>query len=124
MVRPTAGCVVVPRVMEAGGGGGRMMLMEMVLLPLWPRASVAVTVNVVVPPAPGVPLITPVVALRLSPGGRVPEGIENVYGGVPPEAVTVCENADSTEPLKLPLVMATGVAALAMLIVKLFRAEA
>ena len=123
-INPTAGWVVELTLIAGVSGSGSRMVMEMVLLPNAPRESVAVTVNVLVPPAPGVPLMTPVVAFRLNPDGSVPEGMVNVYGGVPPAAVTVCENADSTTPVKLPFVIVTGVEVLAMLIVRLFRATA
>ena len=40
------------------------------------------------PAVVGVPVIAPVVAFRLKPGGRVPLLIENVYGEMPPVAVS------------------------------------
>src|SRR5262245_38766261 len=47
----------------------------------------ACTVKVHVPAAPvGVPAITPGPAVSVSPGGRVPLAIDQVYGGVPPVA--------------------------------------
>jgi hypothetical protein len=48
--------------------------------------SVMVAVKLKVPFAVGVPEITPVLAARLSPAGRLPEVIDQVYGVVPPVA--------------------------------------
>ena len=39
----------------------------------------------------GVPVIAPVLPFRLSPGGRAPTAILQVYGNVPPVAVRVAE---------------------------------
>jgi hypothetical protein len=49
--------------------------------------SFTVTFAVLVPAAVGVPLITPVLALIVSPAGR--PVADHVYGVVPPEASTV-----------------------------------
>jgi hypothetical protein len=43
------------------------------------------------PLAVGVPEIMPVVAERLSPAGRLPEPVDQLYGAVPPVAVSVFE---------------------------------
>ena len=51
-------------------------------------ASVALMENVKVPIAVGVPEITPE-GESVRPGGRLPLASENVYGLVPPPAVTV-----------------------------------
>ena len=48
--------------------------------------SVTVAVNWDVPAAVGVPEITPEVAARISPEGRLPPVIDQVYAGVPPLA--------------------------------------
>jgi hypothetical protein len=53
--------------------------------------SVTVTVKFDVPLAVGVPEITPVLAARVRPVGRVPAVIDHVYPGVPPLAARVCE---------------------------------
>ena len=37
----------------------------------------------------GVPETTPVVGLRISPAGRAPDVIVQVYGGYPPDACSV-----------------------------------
>lgn len=46
--------------------------------------SVALTVNVVVPAAFGVPVIAPVLAFRSNPAGKVPAEMLQVTGGFPP----------------------------------------
>jgi hypothetical protein len=51
--------------------------------------SVAVIVNVYVPVVVGVPLSTPVVELRDSHDGRLPEVTANVYVPEPPVALRV-----------------------------------
>ena len=51
--------------------------------------SVTCTVKLEVPAAVGVPLIWPVEALIDSPEGSVPEETDQVYGVVPPVALTV-----------------------------------
>src|SRR5690349_4395519 len=53
---------------------------------LWPTASVAVTVAVVVAAALGVPVMVPSVA-RVRPLGSRPAVIDQVYGSAPPCAV-------------------------------------
>ncbi len=55
-----------------------------------PATLVAATAKVKEPSAVGVPLMTPVVGLRVSPFGSEPEEMEKVIGPVP-VAVTVCE---------------------------------
>jgi hypothetical protein len=49
-------------------------------------ASVTLTLNVYWPAFVGVPLIAPVAAFRVSPGGRLPLATTKVYGEVPPVA--------------------------------------
>lgn len=72
-----------------------------------PTASVTVTVNVVAANvAVGMPLTWPVVALKLTPAGSVPPLIANVYGTVPPLAVTG-ENAASAV-FTVPVLLATA----------------
>jgi hypothetical protein len=46
-------------------------------------------VNTYVPGVVGVPAIAPVLAFRFKPGGSTPEVTENVYGAMPPVAVSV-----------------------------------
>ena len=54
-----------------------------------PLSSVICTVKLLVPAVAGVPLITPVDALRLKPPGSVPTEILQLYGVLPPVAVNV-----------------------------------
>jgi hypothetical protein len=53
--------------------------------------SVTFTVKLNVPAEVGVPEITPLDAVKLSPGGRRPELMLQVYGVTPPVAVKVAE---------------------------------
>lgn len=53
--------------------------------------SATLAVKLKVPTVVGVPEITPVAVLSDNPGGREPEEIDQVYGGVPPLAESVCE---------------------------------
>ncbi len=48
--------------------------------------STTLAVKVKVPAIVGVPVIAPVDAFSVRPGGKEPELIENVYGGTPPVA--------------------------------------
>ena len=54
-------------------------------------ASVTRIVKRFAPSVIGVPLISPVDALRLSPAGSVPVVTAQAYGVAPPVAVSVCE---------------------------------
>ncbi len=49
------------------------------------------TVNVYEPAVVGTPLITPVELFRLRPGGKLPDGMLQSYGGMPPETPRVAE---------------------------------
>ena len=75
----TAGLIVV---------AGQLMTMVKLFDATQPLASVALTPNVKLPWVVGVPVIEPP-GDRVSPGGRAPEESANVYGAVPPEAVSV-----------------------------------
>ena len=57
-------------------------------LAVCPNVSLAITVNVYVPAAVGVPLITPLAAVKLSPPGRLPAMLR-VSAPVPPVTVAV-----------------------------------
>ena len=57
--------------------------------PVQPFWSVAVIVNVNVPAAVGVPVITPPLVIGDSPVGSDPEVMVNEYGAAPPVAVIV-----------------------------------
>ena len=48
--------------------------------------SVTVPVKLKVPAVVGVPVMAPVLAFSVSPGGKKPELMENAYGVVPPLA--------------------------------------
>ena len=54
------------------------------MLALAPLASVTCTVKLLVPAVVGVPLISPVDALRPNPAGNVPVDIDHVTGVLPP----------------------------------------
>ena len=53
-------------------------------VPVSPFGSVTWTVKLYVPSLVGVPVIDPVVARIVSPGGSVPEAMANAYGELPP----------------------------------------
>jgi hypothetical protein len=59
--------------------------------------SLTRTVNVELPTAAGVPVIAPFEASD-NPGGKLPEVMLQVYGGVPPLAPNIAEYAAFTEP--------------------------
>jgi len=59
--------------------------------------SVTRTVKLYVPAVVGVPVIAPALE-SASPGGRVPDEIAHVYGGIPPLAASVCEYAAPADP--------------------------
>ena len=69
------------------GGGSTVNDNAFVALP--PPLSVNLTVKFAVPPADGVPLITPVDAARLKPCGKLPCDIAQVTGGIAPAAASV-----------------------------------
>lgn len=53
--------------------------------------SVTCTVIGKLPDAVGVPLSAPVNAVKVTPAGRVPDVIVQLYGAVPPEAARFAE---------------------------------
>jgi hypothetical protein len=61
--------------------------------------SVTITVKSNVPAVVGVPETVPVELPMVSPGGRDPVVIDQVYGGVPPVTATVAEYVVPTVPL-------------------------
>jgi hypothetical protein len=67
------------------------MLRGFVAVSLGVEESVTLTVKLDVPVVVGVPEITPVLGVSLSPAGRVPTEIDQVYGTLPPVAVSVAE---------------------------------
>ena len=60
-------------------------------LAMFVAESVTVTVKVAVPTVVGVPLIVPVVELRVNPAGSEPVVTDQVYGLTPPVAASVAE---------------------------------
>jgi len=70
--------------------------------------SVTCTVNVAVPGTDGVPLITPVVAARLSPCGNVPCVMVQVTGVAPPDWASVAEYGVPALPFDKLVVVITG----------------
>ena len=83
---------------------------------LLPALLVALTVNLAVPSAVGVPLISPVSAFRLRPAGRPPSML-HVIGAVP-VAARVWLYASPTLPSDRLLVVMLGAAATFSLMVK------
>ena len=79
--------------------GAGAVVMDSEVLALWGVGvveSVAVTIKDEVPADVGLPEITPVPALRVSPPGRLPLEIDHEYGSVPPAAARVVEYASPT----------------------------
>ena len=68
--------------------GGAAMTREIVADVVWAGLDASLTVTVMgkLPFAVGVPEMRPVLAARLSPAGRLPEVIDQLYGAVPPVA--------------------------------------
>src|SRR5262249_8626573 len=86
--------VSAPSTMAGVGLLGQSIVVEgvtVMLSALVPLCAPAVTwtVKLEVPAVVGVPEITPVAAVRVSPAGNVPLAIDQVYGGVPPVAASV-----------------------------------
>jgi hypothetical protein len=54
-----------------------------------PTLSVTSAVNIDAPVAVGMPVIAPLDAMRESPAGRLPDGIDQARGAVPPEEASV-----------------------------------
>jgi len=78
-------------------------------------ASVTVAVRLLVPAAVGVPEMIPVDAAKLSPAGRLPELIDQVYGDVPPFACSTVEYCELTVPegrLEVPIARPAGAMAI------------
>ena len=69
-----------------------VIFMAWVAVPLGLAESTTWAVKLKVPVAVGVPVIAPVLGLKLRPAGSAPLVIDHdVYGGVPPLAVSVAE---------------------------------
>ena len=72
--------------------------------------SVTFTVKLVLPETVGVPEIIPVDPARVSPAGRDPVEIDQLYGVVPPVAARVAEYATPTDPFgRVVVVIVTAV---------------
>ena len=80
-----AGTVVLGQIV-CGRGASTVMLSALVAVC---ARALTWTVKFEVPVAVGVPEITPVLAVSVSPGGSAPLAIDHVYGGVPPLAASV-----------------------------------
>jgi hypothetical protein len=63
-----------------------------------PPLSVTWTVKLKDPLCVGVPVTAPLELLSVKPGGRDPVLMDQVYGGVPPDAESPCEYAVPTVP--------------------------
>ena len=74
-------------------------------------ASVTLTVKFEVPAVVGVPLITPVEALRERPAGKEPVRTLQARGGTPSEAVRVAEYEAPTVPSGREAVVIVGTVA-------------
>lgn len=68
-----------------------------------PAESVTFAVKLKVPATVGIPVMIPKLGISFKPGGRFPEAIEKVYGGLPP----VTSNADAYKMPTLPVVADT-----------------
>ena len=83
--------IVVELAVTVGDGAGTIVIARLVdAVEGVLSASETCTVKLPVPACVGVPEMTPVPVLRVSPGGR-PLGILQVYGGTPPVAASVTE---------------------------------
>src|ERR1700690_151313 len=70
------------------GGLITMLQFDVVVPAALPVESTTWAVKLYVPAVVGVPVMAPVDALSVKPGGRVPVMIENVYGATPPVAIS------------------------------------
>jgi hypothetical protein len=92
-----------------GTGGATTIEVAAELVCAGEPLSVTVAVKLYVPLVEGVPEMMPVVAARVSPAGRLPEVIDQVYAGVPPVAVMVLEYAVFTVPeTRVALIVRVG----------------
>ena len=91
--------------MPAGSGDvlvmakpGGLIVSPNPLLAIIPPPSLTCAVKLKVPELVGVPLNTPLL-LKVNPPGKVPALTVQLYGSVPPEAVSVCEYETPTVPV-------------------------
>lgn len=96
-----------PRLTVTGGVAGALTVMETVAEAVCRAASVTVTVALELPAVVGVPLNAPL-PFKVIPAGSDPAVSAKEYGVVPPEAVSVCENATPVVAVKLPPPNVTG----------------
>jgi hypothetical protein len=101
------------------GGPDDAVAVTVILSPFWcdDALFVAVTVNVAVPAAVGVPEISPVVAFRLRPAGNEPPDTDQLIGPLP-VAARISLYSSPIEPSRRLVVViagATGVAVTVML---------
>ena len=75
---------------EIANGSTMIKVRAFVTVCTGPPLSVALTVNVDVPDAVGVPPIVPD-GLSVNPACRLPLTIDHINGAVPPAAVRICE---------------------------------
>jgi hypothetical protein len=96
--------VVVENVIA--GGAATPIVNVCVALAAGDPESFTVTVNVTLPAAVGVPVIAPVDAFKLKPGGNVPVVTVHVSGATPPTDASVTEYAVPTvAPASVPAVV-------------------
>jgi len=98
--------------------GGALIIMEK---PCWgdvPVVSVTVTKKGNVPAVVGVPEMTPVVGLKVSPGGKAPLVIAQVQGQLSGAAVNVVEYGVPTCPLGSVLGKIVGAARIGLVSIK------
>ena len=93
-----------------GGGAAALIVKEKSFVAEAPLAPSTRTVKLEVPAVVGVPLRTPA-ADKLRPAGSVPGGTDQVYGIVPPVAVSVWLYAVSTAPAGSETVEIVGASA-------------
>jgi hypothetical protein len=87
--KSTAAAAVVQTPVGGGGVSPIVMMQLVVVVPAGvPVLSTTLPVKPNGPAVVGVPVIAPVVGFNVSPGGRLPALIENVYGGTPPAAIS------------------------------------
>src|SRR5579863_6579598 len=99
---------------SAAGSGDMVEIVRLVvtsrvsaLAAVTPVPSVNCTVKLAVPVVWGVPAIAPAVESD-NPAGSAPAEIAHLYGGVPPDAASVCEYGAPGEALGSEAVVITG----------------
>jgi hypothetical protein len=92
-LNPTVASAKGDPVVIIGGGVELLSVISMVnvLLDVTLALSVTCALKVYTARVVGVPLMAPVDEASVSPGGSVPELIDQLYGGVPPEAARTWE---------------------------------